>query len=229
MRYIPYQELDPHIKNKLNNILIDKVKESKESIFWLCGWSKNAVNISKGQKANEVVNVEYANVLDIPIIQRQGGGGAVYLRAKSDIAWHLIAPKDFFPKSLQEKYKYVCEKLIKTLRELGIQSYYKPLNDVRTNKGKISGSTLKISDDVIYLGGTLIYDCDKAMMNKLLRPEKDSFKKDVPERMKHVCGITSFKNIPVEKVLTALENNFLSKDYKKEGLTKEELEHARKD
>ena len=223
MRYIPYQELDPHHKNKLNNILIEKVKQTKESIFWLCGWNKDAVNISKGQKAKEVVNIEYANVLNIPIIQRQGGGGAVYLKAKSDIAWHLIAPKDFFPNTLQKKYMFACNKIIKALREIGIQSYYKPLNDVRTNKGKISGSTLKISDDVIYIGGTLIYDCDKPMMNKLLKPEQDTFKQDIPERMKHVCGITDYKNVPFRKVIIALENNFLVKNHTVISLPNKEL------
>lgn len=226
MRYIPYQEFNPHTKNALNNVLINSVQETKESIFWLCGWSKDAVNISRGQRQEEVVNTSFAKQNNIEIVRRQGGGGAVYLKAHSDIAWHIIAPNDFFPNTLQEKYEFACNKLINILKTLGIESYYKPLNDVRTKKGKISGSTLKKKGDVTYLGGTLIFKCEKHVMNQLLTPEKDTFKKDVPERMKYVCGVTDFKRVTREKVLEAFEKEFLVKDYKTLPITKKEYSDA---
>ena len=56
------------------------------------------------------------------------------------------------------------------MKELGIEAYWKPLNDVEVRGRKISGSAQTRKRGAVMQHGTLIIDTDLELMTSLLRP-----------------------------------------------------------
>lgn len=228
-RIIPFDKYNPYLKTALNEVLIQSVKKTQQPTIWLSGWSETCINIGFGQKLKQVVNINEARNRDIRVVRRQGGGGATLLTPDGEISWAIVAPEKHFPKDVNDTYKHVCQYIIDALNELGIKAQHKPINDVITNKGKISGSTYKKESGVIYTAGTLLVKADKSLMNTVLQPEKDHIKQSLPEKDKQVTSISEFIDIPFEKIVETLKNTLtLNKDIEEKNWTTEELLLAQK-
>jgi len=165
-RFIPFRHYNPYIKTALNKVVVDVVKKTGEPIIWLAGWKPSCVNIGYSQKIRDVINLEEVKKFGLIIVRRQGGGGAVYLSDDGEISWSIVAPVEYFPEDINKIYKRVCGRVIQALRE--ITARHKPVNDIVTEKGKVSGVTIKKDHSVVYVGGTLLYDVDKSMLKKVL-------------------------------------------------------------
>ena len=143
-RFIPFEKYDPYVKTALNEVLIESVSKEQEGIFWLSGWNESCVNIGFGQNVLEVLDLKEIRKRNLKIVRRQGGGGAMYLDKNNEISWAMIFPEYHLKtKNPGLIYEMVCAMVVKTLKDLGIKSRHRPINDVVTEKGKISGSTLK--------------------------------------------------------------------------------------
>ena len=225
-RFIPYKKYDPYVKTALNQVAIESVKKTRQPLIWLAGWSKNCLNVGYRQKISKVINVEEAKKQKLPIVRRQGGGGAMYLSKDGEITWNLIAPAHYFPKNPNKVYELVCGKIVDALKELGILAKHKPINDVVTEKGKISGATIKTDQYTTYIAGTLLYTEDQKQMLKLLRPEKDTIK-GKPEKDRKISAISQESNASFKEVIAMLKRNLLKGlDYKEEHWRVHELTKA---
>jgi len=157
---------------------MESVRENNDSIIFLSGWDKKCVNLGYSQKFEEEVNVEeFKRNNDVVLVRRQGGGGTTFLTPKGEITWGIVAPVEEFSDDINKIYSQVCGKIAEGLKEIGIDAEHEPINDVVTEKGKISGATLKRENGVIYIGGTLLYDVDVEEMFSFLTPSEDK-KKD---------------------------------------------------
>lgn len=228
-RFISFKKYDPFLKIALNEVVVDSVKKTGIPVVWLAGWKPSCVNIGYGQHVRDVVNLEEAKKRKISIVRRQGGGGAMFLSEKGEISWSVVAPERFFPKNPNEIYERVCARIVNALKDLGIKSWHKPVNDVVTDKGKISGATIKKEGSVVYVGGTLLYSVDAELMRKLLRPERDHLKRQkVPEKFKQVASVSRLCKASFSATINALKDNLLKGvDFTAGKWSKEELALAR--
>lgn len=227
-RFIPFKRYDPYIKIALNEVAINSVRKDNRRIIWFAGWKPSCINIGYGQRIRDVINLEGANKLGLAIVRRQGGGGAMYLDEKGEITWNIIAPEEYFPKNINKIYEKVCNSVVEALKELDITSRHKPINDVVTEKGKISGATLKRDNGIVYIAGTLLYDVNKQILEKILRPEKDIGKrKSLPEKEKRVTAVCKESRASFKETLEILKRNFLKDiEYEEIDWSKEELLNA---
>lgn len=145
------------------------VRRTGESIAWLSGWSKPTVNIGRGQLVENVVNTKAVQKDDVAVIQRQGGGGAVYLQPGCELSWSLVTPSKERADSHKAIYEEVCGQLVSFLSSINISAEHEPVNDVVTGKGKVSGGTLYESDGVVYTGATMLYDVHPEAMQRYLQ------------------------------------------------------------
>lgn len=224
-RFIPFSRLDPYVKTALNDILINEVATSHEPIFWLSGWSCDCINLGVSQEYEKVI--DYKKVLedDIVVTRRQSGGGATFLTKDGEITWGIIVPEQFFRGGINEIYAEVCSLLIDELQRVGIDAFFKPINDIRTSNGKISGATLRKEQGVIYVGGTLLYTCDKESMNVYLKPEEDFLKKTrISETQKKITSISQESSLSFDETKEVLQRTFLKdRAYYELSLTKNEI------
>lgn len=230
LRYIPYQQYSPYLKTALNEVLIESVYQTKQPLFWLAGWDRDCINVGVSQDIYKIL--DYQRVLNdqIPVVRRQSGGGAMILSKNGEITWNLIIPENTVENNINQWYRDICGKIVNELNVVGIYASFKPINDIITLNGKISGATLRKKNGVIYIAGTLLYKKDKDKMEKYLKPENDTIKKDsIRENQKSITSIEEESNLSFDQTIQLLERSFLkNNNYKQYTISKEELKKAQK-
>lgn len=224
-RYIPFQRLDPFIKTALNDVLIENVRITQQPLLWLSGWSCDCINLGVSQDYERVIDVEQVIKDNIVVTRRQSGGGTTFLTKDGEITWAIIVPSNYFHGGVNEIYAEVCNMIIDELSNYSIDAYFKPINDIRTKNGKLSGSTLRKEQGVVYVGGTLLYTSQKEKMNCYLKPENDLLKKEsIIEKEKKITSISEESSLSFDETINLLKNAFLNyEEFEEKSLLKEEL------
>ncbi|MBC5793242.1 MAG: lipoate--protein ligase family protein [Nanohaloarchaea archaeon] len=209
-RYIPFKHYEPGFKTGLNSAAIESVSETGQPIIFLAGWSPGCVNIGYSQEVEEEIDKEEFEKRDLELVRRQGGGGTTYLTEEGEITWHIIVPKDYFPGDVNRIYEKVCGEIAEALEALGIEAEHEPINDVVSEKGKLSGATLKQEKGVIYVAGTLIYETDPEEMFTVLTPNEDKKKdKQIEEFEERVSSVSKESDASFDDTRQALKQKLL--------------------
>jgi lipoate-protein ligase A len=228
-RVIPFRYYEPIEKICFNEVSLTLVQKTKQPLFFISGWSEDCINLGAGQNYEKILNLKQIKKNNLRVVRRQGGGGATYLSREGEISWAMVyEDKEFNPSNLESIYEKNLQFLIHLLNNLGIKAKYKSINDVVTNKGKISGSTLKHENGFTYFGGTLIYKIDKHKVEQYLRPELDNYKKSLPEKEKKLSSIQDFTNHSFEELIQIIQEDFLKeKDFELLDWTEEEIQNMK--
>ena len=210
-RFIPFQHYNPYFKTGLNETLMDSVRENGEPVVFLSGWKPNAVNLGYSQSFEQEVNQEeFEKRDDIVLVRRQGGGGTTYLTEDGEITWGIVAPEEVFPDDVNKVYRQVCSSIAEGLKEIGIEAEHQPINDIVTEKGKISGATMKRDSGVIYIGGTLLYSVDAEGMFSLLTPDEEKLKdKQIKEFRDRVSSVEKESDASFDEAVEGLKSGLL--------------------
>jgi len=115
------------------------------------------------------------------------------------------------PKNIMKSYGRICGALIKGLKNMGIESEYKPINDIITNGKKISGNAQTRKMKTVLQHGTVLTDVDVDKMFSLLKVPnekiKDKLIADVKDRvtsLRHILG----RRVPFDDVAKAMKKGF---------------------
>ncbi|HMP16570.1 MAG TPA: biotin/lipoate A/B protein ligase family protein, partial [Gemmatales bacterium] len=158
--------------------------------FWK--WSEQAVILGRCQSVLNEVDVEAARSLRIQIVRRMTGGGAMFLQPEGAITYSLYLPEKLLGGiPLRQSYQ-VCENwVIEALRQLGLDAFHAPLNDIACSMGKIGGAAQARRQGVVLHHTTMAYDMDPGDMVRVLRigREKLSDKPAVASAAKRVSPI----------------------------------------
>ncbi len=214
----------------IDEAVMESVKEdTAPATIRFYKWLPSAVSIGRFQSMNDEVNVKRCEELDINVVRRITGGGAVYHDNKGEITYSVIAKEKDLPRGIQESYRLICGWVIDGLAGLGIKSEYVPINDIVVGKRKISGNAQTRMDGVLLQHGTILYDLDIKTMFDVLKVSKekisDKMIKSVEER---VTRVLDYKNISQQELYNALLKGFTEKkEYKFGKLSSDELTRAR--
>ena len=162
-------------------------------------------------------------------LRRKTGGGAVYHDSKGEITYSVIAPEVMFPKDIIKSYRVICGWIIDGLKNIELETEFKPINDICLNGKKISGNAQTRRNKILLQHGTILHDLDVETMFSLLKVgiEKISDKviQDVKQR---VTCILDNKQVTQQEVYQALLQGFTNgKEYYIGELTSEELQRAK--
>lgn len=222
-RTIPFRRYDPYRKTGLNDAALRSAADG-QATFWLSGWDRACINVGRSQRVSDEVDLEAAREERIPIVRRQGGGGAMYLTPDGEITWGIAAPASAFPDGLEDIYAEVCGRVVEALAELGIEARHEPINDVITPDGKISGATARRGDGAVYVGGTLLYDIDPGEAFRYLTPGEEKGNHRDSELADRITSITACSDASHDDVMAAVRTAFLQDRQTVEGdWTEDEL------
>ena len=227
-RYIPFTYYDPYFKTGLNKAFMESVRDTEEKIVFLSGWENDCVNIGYSQKISEEIDKEETEERGLDIVRRQGGGGTTYLTRDGEITWGIVTPEEEFPDDVNRIYEKICGKIAEGLSEIGIEAEHEPINDIVTEKGKISGATLKKEDGVIYIGGTLIYKVEPEDMFQVLTPGKDKIADKKIEKFEdRVTSVRKESDASFDEATKALRDGLLrDRNHVESSLRDKEIERA---
>lgn len=135
------------------------------------------VSVGYFDKTQDIVDLEKCRQLNIPVIRREVGGGAVLLHP-NQVFYQLILRKDKVPFKIEDAYRHFSQAVINTYKRLGIEVEFRPVNDivVKKNKKKISGQgAADIEGMFVFVGGILLR-FNTSLMAKLFKVPEEKFR-----------------------------------------------------
>jgi len=175
-------------------------------------FSPRAVLTGFHQSVEEEIRTAYCQAEGIHINRRITGGGAIFFD-ESQLGWEVICNKTFFGLKVPnvKLFKTLCDPVIMALRTLGIESAFRPRNDIEVKGRKISGTGGTESEGAFLFQGTMLTDFDvdtmlrslKIPVEKLKAKEIDSVKERVT-CLKGELGWTP----PLKAIKAALRTGF---------------------
>ncbi len=136
------------------------------------------VSIGFHQEAEREVDLDYCRDHGIPVIRREVGGGAVYLD-RHQVFCQWIFHRSRVPATLEERFRWYAAPLVNTYRALGVDAYYRPVNDIQVAGRKIGGTGAASIGSAEILVGSLMFDFDHDLMARVLRVPSEKMRDKV--------------------------------------------------
>jgi lipoate-protein ligase A len=176
-------------------------------------WEPSAVSIGFFQSVKQEVNVEACGELNVDIVRRITGGGAVYHDRVGELTYSVVVDQNHpkIPKSILDSYVTISKGLIFGLKHLGVEADFKPINDIVVGGRKISGNAQTRRWNTILQHGTILLKTDVSTIFKVLTVSKEKISdkaiKTAEERVTSIskeCG----REISPEEVKGVLKPGF---------------------
>jgi len=169
--------IDMRIEDAYTQMAIDEAiayarnREETPNTIRLYRWKPSAVSIGYFQSLENEVDLEECKRQGVDVIRRITGGGAVFHDYEGEITYSLVAPDSDpkIPSDIVKSYEIICSCIIDGLKELGVDSEFKPINDIVADGKKISGNAQTRRHGVILQHGTILVDCDVKKIFSLLK------------------------------------------------------------
>ncbi len=176
-----------------------RLENSKNNILWF--WvNKPSVILGCFSRLDEV-NLSECGNLEIPILRRISGGGAVY-HDLGNLNYTVIAHvgKNGLPTDTVKAYKFISECLLAGLNHLNIPqlSFLSP-NTILLNGRKVGGMAQHLLYNVTLVHGTLLVNSNLELMNKLIKMKFP------------VINLSEVKDLSLKEVKEALLEGFKTK------------------
>lgn len=205
----------------IDEALIESVGEVP--ILRIYGWRPAAVSIGYFQSMNEEVDFTKCREIGVDIVRRLTGGGAVL--HEYELTYSFISRR--YPQNIVESYKWICDAIVISIKRLGFDASFVPLNDIVIAGKKVSGNAQTRRKGVLLQHGTILLGVDVNKMFSVLKVPseklRDKIIKDVKERVTSLAGTT------YDNMATSLKTSFAAKFEAKlidDTLSTEEISHA---
>ena len=162
----------PVMQMALDQVLAEEVGAGRRKpTLRMWEWNSPAVVIGSFQSVKNEVDLRNAEKYGFTVVRRISGGGAMFMEAGSAITYSIYAPVELVQgMSFADSYAFLDDWVITALRSLGIDAFYRPLNDITSSNGKIGGAAQKrLGSGAVLHHVTMSYDMDGDKMVKVLR------------------------------------------------------------
>lgn len=148
------------------------LRHGEDDVFML--WQNDpTVVIGRNQNIYTEVALEYADTHHIRVARRITGGGAVY-HDSGNVNYSFITSRD---RAEVLDFRYFTAPVRQALAHWGVEAELSGRNDLLVNGSKFSGSAQHATGERILHHGTLLFDSDLTVMEKVLRPAPEKLKK----------------------------------------------------
>lgn len=174
-------------------------------ILRIYGWSPPAVSIGYFQSMNEEVDFAKCGQIGVDVVRRLTGGGAVL--HEFELTYSFVTKE--YPQNIMESYRWICEAIVMSIKRLGFDASFVPLNDIVIANKKVSGNAQTRKKGVLLQHGTILLDIDVSKMFSVLKVPsekiRDKMIKDAKERVTSLSGTT------FDDMTTSLKTSFAEK------------------
>lgn len=206
--------LPPAMHLALDEVLAQEVAAGRRGPmlrFW--EWERPAIIIGAFQSLRNEVDLEAAAAMGVEVVRRVTGGGAMLAEPGNSVTYSLYAPGELVrDMTFADSYAFLDAWVLQALISLGIDAFYKPLNDISSSKGKIGGAAQKrFSGGTVLHHVTMAYDMDAEKMVKVLRIGREKLSdKGTASAVKRVDPLRSQTGLPREAVIRRMRETFVS-------------------
>jgi lipoate-protein ligase A len=201
----------PLLNMALDEVLVERVGAGRrQPTLRIWGWSAPCVVLGRFQSVRNEVDEEAAARRGVEIVRRISGGGAMFIEPEGAITWSLYAPESMTAgMTFAESYRFFDAWVVDALRELGIDAWYAPLNDITSGAGKIGGAAQARRGGAVLHHTTMAYDMNLPLMLEVLRTGKEKLSdKGVTSADKRVAPLRQQTNLPRAAILEHMVEQF---------------------
>ncbi|MFB0834200.1 lipoate--protein ligase family protein [Arthrobacter halodurans] len=169
---IPPLTLPIAVQVALDEVLTREVARGlRPPTLRLWDWDEPSVVIGSFQSLRNEVDPDGADRHGVTVVRRISGGGAMFMESGNAITYSLYLPVSLVDgMSFADSYPFLDAWVMESLAGLGVEAFYKPLNDIATPHGKIGGAAQKrLAGGAMLHHVTMSYDIDADKMVQVLR------------------------------------------------------------
>lgn len=191
MEFIPYEVKTGYENMQIDSDLLEYAIKNKlkEPIFRLYGWSPACVSLGRNQKS-DFLDLDFLKQNNIDYVRRLTGGRA--LLHDNEITYSYICPVSFLEngENVVNSYKEISKILIDAFKKLDIELDFGGTKKVNGHKDycmlvstgadlcyqnrKLIGSAQFRKEGYILQHGSILYDYDKVLLEKIFKEEVDT-------------------------------------------------------
>ena len=191
MRFIPFEVKTGQENMQIDSDLLEYAikNQLKEPIFRLYGWSPACVSLGRNQKS-DFLDLAFLKQNNIDYVRRLTGGRA--LLHDNEITYSYICPISFLEngENVVNSYKEISKILIDAFKKLDIELDFGGTKKVNGHKDycmlvstgadlcyknrKLIGSAQLRKEGYIFQHGSILYDYDKELLEKIFKEKVDS-------------------------------------------------------
>ncbi|MFG2831253.1 biotin/lipoate A/B protein ligase family protein [Streptomyces sp. NPDC048434] len=224
----------PALHMALDEVLTGEVAAGRRSpTLRVWEWDRPAVIIGSFQSLRNEVDERGAERHGVTVVRRISGGGAMFVEPGNTITYSLCVPESLVQGlSFAESYAYLDDWVLTALGDMGITAWYKPLNDIATDAGKIAGAAQKrivAGTGAVLHHVTMAYDIDAAKMVEVLRIGREKLSdKGIASAAKRVDPLRRQTGLPRAEVIERMIASFRARYGGSDGAVSDaELARAR--
>jgi lipoate---protein ligase len=149
-----------------------------------------SIIIGKNQNTIEEINTSYVEEMNIHVVRRLSGGGAVY-HDKGNLNFSFITKDDG---ESFHNFKKFTEPVVQALEKLGVKAEMSGRNDLIASDGrKISGNAQFSTKGRMFSHGTLLFDSEIDSVVSALKVKKDKIEsKGIKSIRSRVANISEY-------------------------------------
>lgn len=191
MEFIPYEVKTGQENMQIDSDLLEYAIKNKlkEPIFRLYGWSPACVSLGRNQKS-DFLDLDFLKQNNIDYVRRLTGGRA--LLHDDEITYSYICPASFLEngENVINSYKEISKILIDAFKKLDIELDFGGIKKARGHldycmlistgadlcyqNRKLIGSAQFRKEGYILQHGSILYDYDKELLEKIFKEEVDT-------------------------------------------------------
>src|SRR5690554_6295607 len=168
---------------------------SAENDYLLFYINEPSIIIGRNQNTLEEINHNYVEEINIHIVRRISGGGAVY-HDFGNLNFSFITDHDI--KSFNN-FKKVTAPIVKVLNDMGVKAEMKGRNDVVVEDRKISGNAQFSTGKRMFTHGTLLLNSNLEEVTRALQVKMTKLSSKGHKSVRsRVANIQEFLNEPLD-------------------------------
>jgi lipoate-protein ligase A len=169
-------DLPSHSHMALDEVLLEAVASgSRPPLLRFWGWIEPTLVLGSNQSVANEVDEDSAALRGFTITRRLSGGGTMLAEPGRTITWSLAIPAEAVTgMSFVESFAHLDRWAVETLRGLGVDAGYRPINDIVSPAGKIAGAAQARRRGAVLHHVTMAYSMDAAVLRELIRVGRPS-------------------------------------------------------
>jgi lipoate-protein ligase A len=229
-QFIEPEPLMPMMQTALDETLTLSVgRHEREATLRIWSWQGPCVVLGRFQSVRNEINEDELHAAGFDLVRRISGGGAMFIEPEGAITYSIYVPEQIAVNlTFPESYAFFDSWIIDALRELGVDAWYAPLNDITSSAGKIGGAAQARRGGAILHHTTMAYQMNFPLMSKILRTGKEKISdKGVTSADKRVAPLRDQTELDRDVIIHHLIGHFRARyGLQSSSITAEEMADA---
>lgn len=210
-RLIPQVARPPLMNMALDEVLTHRVgRGERPPTIRIWGWDSRCIVLGRFQSVRNEVNEDAAATNGVQIVRRISGGGAMFIEPEGAITYSIYAPERLVAgMNFPDSYVFFDAWVIQALRDLGVDAWYAPLNDITSSGGKIGGAAQARRGGAVLHHTTMAYQMNIPLMLQVLRIGQEKLSdKGISSAEKRVGPLRQQTDLPRAVIIDHLIASF---------------------